>query len=216
MRLAHVTVTNFKSVEDSGKFLIGDVTCLVGKNEAGKTALLHALHRLNPDSGEALFDIQSSYPRRFLSEYEERHPNENALVLKTVWQLSDQEVARLKEIVGPKALTGTIITAYKRYNDKTTNWSVGGNEAAAAEYVLSKSGLHAEEQTHPKTIDALKKQLSALGAATNERHKAFGQHLEKYFKRGSVDTAITYTATGEADIEDLIGRDGYIALVKQA
>lgn len=43
---------------------------------------------------------------------------------------------------------------------------------------------------HVKTIDELKKQLDALGAATNERHKAFIQHLEKYFKRGTVNTAI--------------------------
>ena len=193
MRLTHLTVTNFKSVEDSGEFSVGDVTCLVGKNEAGKTALLHALHRLNPDNGEALFDTESSYPRRFLSEYKERHPNEEALVLNTVWQLSDKEVAGLKGIVGPKALTGTTITIYKRYNEKTSTWTVGGNETAAAEYVLSKSGLHAEEQAalaHLKTIDALKKQLGTLGAAANERHTAFSQHLEKYFKRGSANTAI--------------------------
>jgi len=193
MRLTHLTVTNFKSVEDSGEFSVGDVTCLVGKNEAGKTALLHALHRLNPDNGEALFDTESSYPRRFLSEYKERHPNEDARVLNTVWQLSDKEVAGLKGIIGPKALTGTTITIYKRYNEKTSTWTVGGNEAAAAEYVLSKSGLHAEEQealAHLKTIDALKKQLGTLGAAANERHTAFAQHLEKYFKRGSANTAI--------------------------
>jgi len=193
MRLTHLTVTNFKSVEDSGEFSVGDVTCLVGKNEAGKTALLHALHRLNPDNGEALFDTESSYPRRFLSEYKERHPNEDARVLNTVWQLSDKEVAGLKGIIGPKALTGTTITIYKRYNEKTSTWTVGGNETAAAEYVLSKSGLHAEEQAalaHLKTIDALKKQLGTLGAAANERHTAFSQHLEKYFKRGSANTAI--------------------------
>jgi predicted ATP-dependent endonuclease of OLD family len=120
MRLTHLTVTNFKSVEDSGEFSIGDVTCLVGKNEAGKTALLHALHRLNPDSGEAVFDVQSSYPRRFLSEYEERHPNEDAPVLKTIWQLSDKEAAGLKEIVGPKGLSGTTVTIHKRYREKTS------------------------------------------------------------------------------------------------
>jgi AAA15 family ATPase/GTPase len=49
MRLTHVTVKNFKSVEDFGEFSIGDVTCLVGENEADKTALFHALHRLNPE-----------------------------------------------------------------------------------------------------------------------------------------------------------------------
>ena len=193
MRLTQVTVTNFKSIEDSGEFSVGDVTCLVGKNEAGKTALLQALHRLNPDSGEAIFDIQSSYPRRFLSEYEERHPDEDALVLKTVWRLSDREVIGLKEIIGPKALTETTITIFRRYNQKTSAWTVGGDEAAAAEHALIKSGLHAEEQAafaHLKTIDALKKQLATLGAAANERHTAFAQHLEKFFKRGSVNTAI--------------------------
>jgi energy-coupling factor transporter ATP-binding protein EcfA2 len=193
MRLTHVTVMNFKSVEDSGEFSVGDVTCLVGKNEAGKTALLQALHRLNPDSGEAVFDVESSYPRRFLSEYAERHPNGDALVLKTVWQLNDKEIAGLKEIVGSKGLTGTTVTVYKRYKEKGSTWTTSGNEAAATEYALSKSGLHAEEQAalaDVKTIDELKKQLDALGATASERHKPFSQHLAKHFKRGSVSTAI--------------------------
>ena len=193
MRLTHVTVTNFKSVEDSGEFSVGDVTCLVGKNEAGKTALLQALHHLNPDSGEAVFDVQSSYPRRFLSEYEERHPNRDAPVLKTVWHLNEEEIAGLKELLGPKGLTGTTVTVFKGYKEKGSTWTSSGNEAAATEYALSKSALHAEEQTafaEVKTIEALKKQLEALGVAANERHKAFSQHLEKYFKRGSVARAI--------------------------
>lgn len=46
MKLAKVQVTNFRSVEDSGVFEIGDMTCLVGKNEAGKTAILKAIHGL--------------------------------------------------------------------------------------------------------------------------------------------------------------------------
>ena len=50
MLLLNVTVTNFKSIEDSGEFSIGDVTCLVGKNEAGKTALLQALQRIRPET----------------------------------------------------------------------------------------------------------------------------------------------------------------------
>ena len=193
MRLTRVTVTNFKSIEDSGEFSVDDVTCLVGKNEAGKTALLQALHRLNPDSGEGVFDVPSSYPRRFLSEYEERHSQEEALVLKTVWRLSDKEVTGLKEIIGPKGLTDATVTVFKRYKEKGTTWTTSGNEAAAAEHVLAKSGLHAEERepfAKLKTIDAIKKQIDALGAEANERHKAFRQHLEKHFKRGSVSTAI--------------------------
>ena len=48
MKLARVHVTEFQSVRDSGAFEIGDITCLVGKNESGKTAILQALYRLNP------------------------------------------------------------------------------------------------------------------------------------------------------------------------
>jgi predicted ATP-dependent endonuclease of OLD family len=38
----------------------------------------------------------------------------------------------------------------------------------------------------------------------------------KLLSEAQILTANTYTGTGEADIEDLISRDGYIALVKQA
>jgi predicted ATP-binding protein involved in virulence len=48
MRLIQVTATNYRCISDSGPVEIGDVTCLVGKNESGKTAFLQALRRLNP------------------------------------------------------------------------------------------------------------------------------------------------------------------------
>lgn len=38
MKLKSVRVTDFRSIRDTGDFQIGDITCLVGKNEAGKTA----------------------------------------------------------------------------------------------------------------------------------------------------------------------------------
>ena len=36
MKLIKASVKNFRSVEDSNEFDVGDLTCLVGKNEAGK------------------------------------------------------------------------------------------------------------------------------------------------------------------------------------
>ena len=57
MRLVQAQVTDFQSVHDSTPFDIGDVTCLVGKNEAGKTALLKAIYRLNPiNASDAEYD----------------------------------------------------------------------------------------------------------------------------------------------------------------
>ena len=62
MELSKVRVQNYRSIEDSGKFEIGDLTCLVGKNEAGKTALLSAMRGLKPSQP---FDLNEviDYPR---------------------------------------------------------------------------------------------------------------------------------------------------------
>src|SRR4051812_23478792 len=40
MKLVEAHVTNFRSAEDSEAFKVEQVTCLVGKNEAGKSAIL--------------------------------------------------------------------------------------------------------------------------------------------------------------------------------
>ena len=52
MKLLSATIENFKCIEDSTEFSLDQVTCLVGKNEAGKTALLEALYKLNPVESE--------------------------------------------------------------------------------------------------------------------------------------------------------------------
>lgn len=193
MRLTHVTVKNFKSIEDSGEFSVGDVTCLVGKNEAGKTALLQALHHLNPDVGEKTFDVQSSYPRRFLSEYEERHPGKDAAVLVTKWQLTETEVADLESFLGPKSLTSQTITIKKHYKESGSTWTTPVNEEKTTAHLIANSGLHAEEQTALAsfgTVAALKAHLEGLGATASERHKALSAILAKDFKRGSAATAL--------------------------
>jgi predicted ATP-dependent endonuclease of OLD family len=70
MRLKNVSVREFKSIWDSGPIEVGDITCLVGKNEAGKTAILKALYRLNPlVETDAKFDVTEDYPRAYLKDY---------------------------------------------------------------------------------------------------------------------------------------------------
>jgi len=73
MKLKSARVENFRCIEDSGEFGLAAVTCLVGKNEAGKSALLQALYKLNPDVKElGGFDETNDYPRRRLIEYLDR------------------------------------------------------------------------------------------------------------------------------------------------
>ena len=81
MKLKSVRVQNFRSVEDSGEFTVEHLTCLVGKNEAGKTAILQAIEGLNPHKASPFkFEIERDYPKRYLARYDERHPDEPAVV----------------------------------------------------------------------------------------------------------------------------------------
>jgi predicted ATP-dependent endonuclease of OLD family len=48
MKLVSAQIKKFRSITDTQPFSIDPkVTCLVGKNESGKTAILHALEKLN-------------------------------------------------------------------------------------------------------------------------------------------------------------------------
>lgn len=64
MRLKKARVTKYRSIRDSGWFEVEDSkTILVGPNEAGKTALLEALQKLNPPEGAGKLDPLRDYPR---------------------------------------------------------------------------------------------------------------------------------------------------------
>lgn len=63
MRLTEVNVRKYKNIIDSNTVKIKkDITCLVGKNESGKTSFLHALYRLFPVRKNAKFQVEYDYP----------------------------------------------------------------------------------------------------------------------------------------------------------
>ena len=62
-------VLNYRNIDDSGWIPIERVTAFVGRNEAGKTALLKALHKFNPAIEEP-YNPQREFPRdRFTAEF---------------------------------------------------------------------------------------------------------------------------------------------------
>jgi len=66
VRLTQFRVRKFRNIIDSGRIDVeDDVTCLVGMNEAGKTAVLTALNRLSP-ADASTFSVQDDYPRWLL------------------------------------------------------------------------------------------------------------------------------------------------------
>src|SRR5690349_13222666 len=64
MRLKKARVRKYRSIRDTGFFDIEPgKTILVGPNEAGKSALLEALQRINPPTALRSFDALRDYPR---------------------------------------------------------------------------------------------------------------------------------------------------------
>jgi len=116
MKLKSMQVKNFKCIEDSTRFDICPVTCLVGQNEAGKTSLLEALHKLNPDVAElGEFDVLLEYPRRRRKEYELRAGGKPDDALITEWELEDRDVEALEKILGTGAVKSRIVEIRKGY-----------------------------------------------------------------------------------------------------
>ena len=111
MRLVAAEVSAYKSVMDSGRFTIEpDVTCLVGKNESGKTAILETLYRLKPlSSGHAkTFEALRDYPRRLVAR--DRAAINEKRVIRTEWQLDPADITAVEEKLGEGTLAATLIT----------------------------------------------------------------------------------------------------------
>ena len=104
MKLTKVHITNFQSIQDSTEFKIGDVSCLVGKNEAGKTALLKALYRLNPINEEdGNFNDTYDYPRHTLAKYRREVSSgqrEAAPVVQATYALEHNDIIEVRQFFG--------------------------------------------------------------------------------------------------------------------
>ena len=143
MILKTVQVKEFKSVWDSGKFEVDDITCLVGKNEAGKTAILQALYRLNPYiASDGEFDVTDDYPRSKVVDYEydieneKREPAEN---VKATFELEPAEISSIEQKFGPGALTSYILRENKGYEEST--YGIEVDEKSALEFVTDSVDL---------------------------------------------------------------------------
>jgi predicted ATP-dependent endonuclease of OLD family len=181
MKLSKVRVTNFRSIEDSGEFEVGQLLCLVGKNEAGKTAIEQALAGLNPHpSTPVAYDLERDFPRRFLADYEELHPEQAATVVTTKWVLSKEEKAAIGEQLGMSAVTDQPVTIYRRYGDKEPQWEPHIDWTKAIQNLVEKEKLDEEERqplTDAKTSGDVVKALEALAERSQKQ-----QRLLDHFK----------------------------------
>ena len=104
MNLISFRTERFRNILDSGTIEVDTrVTCLVGKNESGKTNILHALHALRPALNDRTFD-QQQYPRWLQKEHQRSGEFDSARPISATFELTDDEAHAINDRFGEGVL----------------------------------------------------------------------------------------------------------------
>lgn len=183
MKVTTVQINEFKSIQDSNPFKVGDITCLVGKNEAGKTAILQALYRLNPvvesDTG---YDVTDDYPRADVEDYRhavESQEREKATVVSATFTLEPNEIEVVSSLFGEDLLKDNVLTLSRGYEGALC-YSLNIDESVAIKHLVEAAELPTELATNflkNKTLQDLKTALIAKN--DGDENSAHLQRLEE-------------------------------------
>lgn len=169
MKLKKAHVRNYKSVEDSNEFSVDQVTCLVGKNEAGKTAVLDALYKLNPVEANRVEFTEYEFPRRrikrdFTGESWKAEP-----ALDTTWVLEKADRDAAVSQFGFDPFLEPEITISKGY-DNVRRHGLKFNELAAVKHYTKKlTAAELEPVSDPLSVKTVIDKLTAVESPTQNQ-----------------------------------------------
>lgn len=168
MRLTNIHVTEFQSIRDSNPVEIGDITCLVGKNEAGKTTILQAIYRLNPIiKSDGRFDVTDDYPRSDVEDYRhdvESGKRKDATVISATFRLDESELSAIFAEFGKKSLKKDEFTLKKGY-ENTLEYVIDTDLDEAVKFLVAKADISSQLSTSLKKTDDLQKIVELLSKA---------------------------------------------------
>ena len=161
MKLTSFRVGHFRNILDSGEVPTpSSITCLVGKNESGKTNILHALHAMKPALGDRTFDEQD-YPRWLQKEHQRTGQYAQARPIAVCFSLDDEDTARLASTYGEGVVTAGEWWAFHRYAGAPYA-EVAIDEEAACREIESRTG----STTGATKLQALLTELDKEAAQT--------------------------------------------------
>src|SRR5260370_1729681 len=200
MKLIRVHVKNFKSVHDSTPFEVHDVTCLVGKNESGKTAILDALYRLNPiTEADGNYDVTDDYPRTEVAPYQQAvtaGTRKHDTVVEATFQLESGEATKLHTDLGEGVLTGNAFTLLKGY-DNQLRYLLSATDKIAGKALLNRAALLKDTELSKSTWNT----LSHLSKVLDNRAAAQAQKLAEQTAIANAKTDPTEKAAALAQAQ---------------
>ena len=132
MILRSIRTRMYKNIRDSGDVDIRDgVTCLVGKNESGKSSLLESIYRLNPvtTGHPETFLALRDYPRRHYAQDRERVPATRPVT--ATFELAEEDVQAVEAVHGQGTMTSRLVTVSRTY-DNELEWEIPCREEREA------------------------------------------------------------------------------------
>jgi predicted ATPase len=140
-------VRNYKRNEDTGWITCRDLTVLVGKNEAGKSAVLEGLSKVKPSDGEG-YDGLREFPRhRFTSEFDSQDWPVGSVRLR----LDDDDRADL-EGIEPELAGVTTAQVTRHYSGRRT---VGFEPSPEIPDVTKTMAMHAADEARKQLAAAI-------------------------------------------------------------
>jgi hypothetical protein len=185
MLLRQFEVSRFRNVLDSGSIPVeADVTTLVGKNESGKTAMLHALQRLNP-ARTAKFELEADYPRWLLIRDRKEGTADDAVPIRATFELEDTDVAVIERLVGAGVMKQTTVEYWRTYENELFI-SINPDEAKAVANLVraAGAGTNAKKFLNTDSFTSLK-QSSVAARESPDLTEKIGDELD------AVDAAVT-------------------------
>lgn len=179
MQLKELRVQNFRSIEDSGWVAINDLSCLIGKNESGKTSFMKAVEKLNPRYGPADYTPYKQYPRRRWTRYEARHDDDPDVVASAKFTIGEPKKREINQDFTEGILQDNEVIL-KKFYDNSKQWEMSVDESTYVSYVLSKYDLHHATQNKlegSNTIEELRRNIRDSDA-DNEELNQLGDEVQ--------------------------------------
>jgi predicted ATP-dependent endonuclease of OLD family len=191
MKLINVQVKKFRNILDSTIVSIqDDITCLVGKNESGKTTFMSALWRLHTTQPNTDFNIQTHYPA-WLEKYDKLRGEilEDVVPISATFKLSSKEISEITSRFG-SVIASDEIKLSRNYKG-TMFYSLEADEAKFLKHFISKLKIPTDMKDKVKGISQIKELKEFI----------------KEFEKSEMEGAAEAKANAEKLLKEVLGEN---------
>ena len=187
MKLNKVRITDFQCIHDSKEFNVGDVTCLVGKNESGKTSILKALHKFNP------FNSQDSFTQTDFPISKKNSFANNTKVVEATFSLEKEDIISIQNFIGCECLDSShpTLTLSKDYKNNlfVIRYSFDINAESVINHIANTTQIKPEAGLKDE-IELAADLLSKLDESKYSRFSNILQNIESSSLRGFIGSSV--------------------------